>query len=104
MEEEERIRMGMDVLTAEAAAVPGSPVIVLPVPTSSRAAERLALVRDELIAWFKTLASAAVYATLIVTFGFQVARVEGMSMAPTLEDQDRLTGISVAFGSFIFRM
>jgi signal peptidase I len=34
--------------------------------------------------------SAAVYAVLIVTFGFQVARVEGMSMAPTLEDQDRL--------------
>ena len=34
--------------------------------------------------------SAAVYATLIVTFGFQVARVEGQSMAPTLEDQDRL--------------
>ena len=27
---------------------------------------------------------------LIVTFGFQVARVEGQSMAPTLEDQDRL--------------
>ena len=24
------------------------------------------------------------------TFGFQVARVEGQSMAPTLEDQDRL--------------
>ena len=34
--------------------------------------------------------SAAVYAILIVTFGFQVARVEGQSMAPTLEDQDRL--------------
>ena len=46
--------------------------------------------RNELIAWFKTLASAAVYATLIVTFGFQVARVEGQSMAPTLADQDRL--------------
>jgi signal peptidase I len=45
---------------------------------------------DEFIAWLKTLASAAVYATLIVTFGFQVARVEGQSMAPTLEDQDRL--------------
>jgi signal peptidase I len=45
---------------------------------------------DELFTWFKTLASAAVYATLIVTFGFQVARVEGQSMAPTLEDQDRL--------------
>jgi len=52
--------------------------------------ERLNVWKDELIAWFKTLASAAVYATLIVTFGFQVARVEGQSMAPTLADQDRL--------------
>ena len=52
--------------------------------------QRLSVWRDELMAWFKTLASAAVYATLIVTFGFQVARVEGLSMAPTLEDQDRL--------------
>jgi signal peptidase I len=47
-------------------------------------------IADEFVAWLKTLASAAVYATLIVTFGFQVARVEGQSMAPTLEDQDRL--------------
>ena len=45
---------------------------------------------EELVAWLKTLASAAVYATLIVTFGFQVARVDGLSMAPTLEDHDRL--------------
>ncbi|HIA50070.1 MAG TPA: signal peptidase I [Acidobacteria bacterium] len=45
---------------------------------------------QEFVTWFKTLASAAVYATLIVTFGFQVARVEGQSMAPTLIDQDRL--------------
>ncbi len=51
---------------------------------------RLAQVKEELVAWFKTLVSAAVYAVLIVTFGFQVARVEGQSMAPTLEDQDRL--------------
>jgi signal peptidase I len=51
---------------------------------------RLAQVQEEFIAWIKTLISAAVYAVLIVTFGFQVARVEGMSMAPTLEDQDRL--------------
>ncbi|MFI5178815.1 MAG: signal peptidase I [Vicinamibacterales bacterium] len=50
----------------------------------------VARVGEELLAWFKTLVSAAVYATLIVTFGFQVARVEGQSMAPTLEDQDRL--------------
>ena len=45
---------------------------------------------EELVAWVKTFASAAVYATLIVTFGFQVARVEGKSMEPTLADQDRL--------------
>ncbi len=51
---------------------------------------RLNIWKDEIVAWFKTLASAAVYATLIVTFGFQVARVEGLSMAPTLADQDRL--------------
>jgi signal peptidase I len=38
----------------------------------------------------QTLVSAAVYATIIVTFGFQVARVDGLSMAPTLEDHDRL--------------
>ena len=55
------------------------------------------MVRDELVAWFKTLASAAVYATLIVTFGFQVARVEGLSMAPTLEDQDRLIVNKLAY-------
>ena len=52
--------------------------------------QRLNVWKDELVAWFKTLFSAAVYATLIVTFGFQVARVEGQSMAPTLADQDRL--------------
>jgi hypothetical protein len=76
----------------------GNPLIVgVPGPATSRTAERLALVRDELIAWFKTLASAAVYATLIVTFGFQVARVEGMSMAPTLEDQDRLIVNKLAY-------
>ena len=45
---------------------------------------------DEFVAWTKTLFSAAVYATLIVTFGFQVARVEGHSMAPTLSNNDRL--------------
>ena len=41
--------------------------------------------------------SAAVYATLIVTFGFQVARVEGQSMAPTLADQDRLIVNKLAY-------
>ena len=62
-------------------------------PASQSAAEGGSLssrLVDEFVAWLKTLASAAVYATLIVTFGFQVARVEGQSMAPTLQDQDRL--------------
>jgi signal peptidase I len=71
----------------------GYPEGITPAPTGARSLQALTLLgylRYELIAWFKTLASAAVYATLIVTFGFQVARVEGMSMAPTLEDQDRL--------------
>jgi signal peptidase I len=44
----------------------------------------------EALTGVQTLISAAVYATLIVTFGFQVARVDGLSMAPTLEDHDRL--------------
>ena len=45
---------------------------------------------QEILAGVQTLVSAAVYAVLIVTFGFQVARVDGLSMAPTLEDRDRL--------------
>jgi len=57
---------------------------------SAQVMRRLEVWRDEFFAWVRTLASAAVYATLIVTFGFQVARVEGLSMAPTLADQDRL--------------
>jgi signal peptidase I len=58
---------------------------------------RLALVQEEIVAWVKTLLSAAVYAILIVTFGFQVARVEGQSMAPTLADQDRLIVNKLAY-------
>jgi signal peptidase I len=74
---------------------PRSPLASLrhPLPRASGSAARTATllrIQEELWAWVKTIASAAVYAILIVTFGFQVARVEGMSMAPTLEDQDRL--------------
>jgi signal peptidase I len=58
---------------------------------------RMGRVVEEMVAWLKTLASAAVYATLIVTFGFQVARVEGQSMAPTLADQDRLIVNKLAY-------
>ena len=56
----------------------------------SRAAEAV-------LAWLKTLASAAVYATLIITFVAQIARVEGTSMAPTLQDQDRLVVNKLAY-------
>jgi len=62
-------------------------------PTSSR----LRKIGSELVLWSRTLASAAVYATLIVTFGFQVARVEGRSMEPTLRDQDRLVVNKLAY-------
>ena len=73
---------------------------VIPVTSEDRAGvvmHRLSVWKDEVVAWFKTLASAAVYATLIVTFGFQVARVEGQSMAPTLADQDRLIVNKLAY-------
>jgi signal peptidase I len=49
------------------------------------------------VAWLKIAGSAAVYATLLVTFVFQVARVEGHSMAPTLFDQDRLIVNKLAY-------
>lgn len=66
--------------------------------TDQRVAPRLASrIADELVAWLKTLASAAVYATLIITFVGQVARVDGQSMAPTLDDADRLIVNKLAY-------
>ncbi len=85
-------------LPASAAAVPeadpqaptpetGEPATAVPAAPRTSAWVR---VTREVFAGVRTLVSAAVYATLIVTFGFQVARVDGLSMAPTLEDHDRL--------------
>jgi signal peptidase I len=83
------------------ASLPGvtqAPVVPTPLPRRpSRGSHVLRRIAEETFAWVKTLASAAVYATLIVTFGFQVARVEGQSMAPTLEDQDRLIVNKLAY-------
>jgi signal peptidase I len=64
----------------------------VPVPTVAPVDDAGAWKRmgREAVAAVQTLLSAAVYATLIVTFGVQVARVDGLSMAPTLEDHDRL--------------
>jgi signal peptidase I len=81
--------------------LPGDPAIAVTSPDARLALDGTSLwlnrLGEELVAWLKTLASAAVYATLIVTFGFQVARVEGMSMAPTLQDQDRLIVNKLAY-------
>jgi signal peptidase I len=83
---------------ASIAAAPGPEIAVLPPQEPSRSwSISFARIGEELMAWFKTLLSAAVYATLIVTFGFQVARVEGQSMVPTLEDQDRLIVNKLAY-------
>ena len=60
------------------------------VQTDARVNPASQRIGSEILAGVRTLFSAAVYATLIVTFGFQVARVDGLSMAPTLEDHDRL--------------
>ena len=74
---------------------PLAPVDPFPQPASTRVVttppmQRLALWSNEVFAWLRTFASAAVYATVIITFGFQIARVDGLSMAPTLADHDRL--------------
>jgi len=98
----------VDPAGTEQKTTPPEPLLPLDplLPPDPGAQERLALdgtslwlnrLGEELVAWLKTLASAAVYATLIVTFGFQVARVEGMSMAPTLQDQDRLIVNKLAY-------
>jgi signal peptidase I len=81
---------------ADAAFVTGSPVAHVPAATLDASAPPVEAVGpwrrmgQEVVGGLQTLLSAAVYATLIVTFGFQVARVDGLSMAPTLEDHDRL--------------
>jgi len=59
-------------------------------PEDQQPPQRLNRWLGELTLWFKTLASAGIYTTLILTFVGQTARVDGLSMAPTLADQDRL--------------
>jgi signal peptidase I len=58
---------------------------------------KIRMVMQEVRAWEATLGSAAVYATLIVTFLGQIARVDGSSMQPTLEDNDRLVVNKLAY-------
>jgi signal peptidase I len=102
-------RPAADPFPAPEPLVPGEPLPAMAGPLASPPAREdmsmpaepagigVSRVVEEVVAWLKTLASAAVYATLIVTFGFQVARVEGQSMAPTLADQDRLIVNKLAY-------
>ena len=60
----------------------------------------MAWVGAEILAWLKVLGSSAVYATLILTFGFQIAHVDGKSMEPTLADQDKLIVNKVLYRFF----
>ena len=88
-------------VTSDPFARPGQAPLPMQIDQDSQQMmRRLEVWRDEFFAWVRTLASAAVYATLIVTFGFQVARVEGQSMAPTLADQDRLIVNKAAYRFF----
>jgi signal peptidase I len=87
----------LEPLPAAAVALPAAPFDGAPMAAAIAAADphvglNVAWKRlgREILSGLQTLVSAAVYATLIVTFGFQVARVDGLSMAPTLEDHDRL--------------
>ena len=82
-------------------AVASDPRVSEPSEAIDRGSFSLARVADEAVVWLRTLASAAVYATLIVTFVFQVARVEGQSMAPTLADHDRLIVNKAAYMPWI---
>jgi len=78
---------------AEVVAQPSFPELVVPESQPEPIEPREGLwvrMGREVMTGLQTLVSAAVYATLIVTFGVQVARVDGLSMAPTLEDHDRL--------------
>jgi signal peptidase I len=86
------IAPGLDHAIAEARPEPGSVVVNTPAELAGPhySTGTWKRIGAEILSGVQTLFSAAVYATLIVTFCFQVARVDGLSMAPTLQDHDRL--------------
>ena len=86
-------QLALDLGVGEAPVPPGQlppPMPSPPEPAARETGSAWARAGRDLVAGAQTLLSAAVYATLIVTFGFQIARVDGLSMAPTLEDHDLL--------------
>ena len=66
---------------------PESETMAAPAPQEP---QRSAGTVREILDWVRTLASAGLYATLILTFVGQIARVDGLSMEPTLANDDRL--------------
>jgi signal peptidase I len=92
LESAEPEALAPEAITLSAPFEPAVLPVILPGPSDQSLDQAGAWKRmgREVVAAVQTLLSAAVYATLIVTFGFQVARVDGLSMAPTLEDHDRL--------------
>jgi signal peptidase I len=82
---------GAPTVSAEPSIHEASPAPLEP-PTAVSNSSREVWMRiwHDAVSGLQTLVSAGVYATVIVTFGFQVARVDGLSMSPTLEDHDRL--------------
>ena len=66
-----------------------TPLMQAPNATAETSRRRTRSWRD-IIPGLRMLASVVVYATFLGTFGLQVTRVDGLSMAPTLEDHDRL--------------
>jgi signal peptidase I len=89
-EQDDLLSLSPASITVPAVATPANALPPASAPSPIVRASLWRRVAAEVTAGVQTLFSAAVYATLIVTFGFQVARVDGLSMAPTLEDHDRL--------------
>jgi signal peptidase I len=87
----------VDPVNPVVAAEPALTAIAPPAESSAPRESRWELWRTEFVEWVGTLAQATVYASLVVTFVMQVARVEGQSMAPTLADQDRLIVNKLAY-------
>src|SRR5690349_5224630 len=69
---------------------PGEQLPLTPTTTPALPPRRTGRTGRQILDWAKTLASAGLYATLILTFVGQIARVDGLSMEPTLENSDRL--------------
>src|SRR3977135_4104156 len=70
---------------AEVMAQPSVPELAIPEPPTELTEPREGVwvrMGREVMTGLQTLVSAAGYATLIVTFGVQVARLDGLGMAP----------------------